>query len=195
MILGLTGGIATGKSTVSKLFAKEGITVLDSDLIAHDLMKKDREAYKKIVSHFKEDILDEEKEIDRRKLSKIVFNNYDELKHLNRIVHPLVRKFILSYIRKSEEKLIVLDVPLLFEAKFDEICDKILVVSCSYEKQIKRIMERNNITEKEAILRINSQMPLNKKISKASFVIDNSYTLSDLEKEFSKLYALIKEMI
>lgn len=195
MILGLTGGIATGKSTVSKLFAKEGITVLDSDLIAHDLMKKDREAYKKIVSHFKEDILDEEKEIDRRKLSKIVFNNYDELKHLNRIVHPLVRKFILSYIRKSEEKLIVLDVPLLFEAKFDEICDKILVVSCSYEKQIKRIMERNNITEKEAVLRINSQMPLNKKISKASFVIDNSYTLSDLEKEFSKLYALIKEMI
>ena len=188
--LGLTGGIASGKSTADEFFKKKKIPIIDSDLIAHKIMEIGQNGYKAVVDYFGTDILNDDQTINRRKLGGIVFNDKAKLKKLNELTHPLVHQEIkqqMAQYRVNQEKLVVIDVPLLFESGFESLCNGVLVISITPELQIERLMKRNAFTKKEAIARINNQMPLSEKEKRATYVVANTGTIDDLEKKLSDL--------
>ncbi|WP_297584940.1 dephospho-CoA kinase [uncultured Lactobacillus sp.] len=188
--LGLTGGIASGKSTADEFFKKKKIPIIDSDLIAHQIMEIGQNGYKAVIDYFGTDILNKDQTINRRKLGGIVFNDKVKLKKLNELTHPLVHQEIkqqMAQYRANQEKLVVIDVPLLFESGFESLCNGILVISITPELQIERLMKRNDFTKKEAIARINNQMPLSEKEKRATYVVANTGTIDDLEKKLSDL--------
>lgn len=189
-IVGLTGGIASGKSTVSNLFKAHGIPVVDADIVARNVLKKGTGGWKKVVSAFGEDILLDNGEVDRAKLGQIVFSDPGKRQLLNRLLAPFISRGILMEVLKLWMKgysIIVLDVPLLFEAKMDKWTKPIVVVWVDPETQLQRLMTRDGSTEEEAKSRINAQMPLDLKRSKADIVIDNTGTLEALHEEFQKV--------
>jgi dephospho-CoA kinase len=179
-VIGLTGGIATGKSTVSKLFKQHGLTVLDADEIAHHAYDQGSETYKAIVNRF--DCL-ENGEISRAKLGAIVFHDEKARHDLEAIIHPFVKETMIEGIRKAEGQTVILDVPLLYEAHFDELCDQVVVVALDEDKEITRLMARNHLSREEAITRIKAQMPLSEKQKRADYVIDNSGSRQELRKQ------------
>ena len=188
--LGLTGGIASGKSTADEFFKKKKIPIIDSDLIAHKIMEIGQNGYKAVVDYFGTDILNDDQTINRRKLGGIVFNDKAKLKKLNELTHPLVHQEIKQQMARyhaNQEKLVVIDVPLLFESGFESLCNGVLVISITPELQIERLMKRNDFTEKEAIARISNQMPLSEKEKRATYVVANTGTIDDLEKKLSDL--------
>ncbi len=188
IIIGLTGGIGMGKSTVSNMFEEAGIPVIDADAITLQLQAKGKKCYNEIVKHFGLGILKENREIDRGKLAAIVFKDQDERAILNKIIHPRVRQVAMEQLLDLDDSIIVIDVPLLFEAKFDELVDKIMVVFTSEEIQIERICKRNKkMTPELAKLRINAQLSISEKIKEADYLIDNSGTIDDLQRKFDKL--------
>lgn len=190
MIIGLTGGIATGKSTVSNyLQDKYLLPVIDADIIAREAVMINSPIYWAIVDRFSEDILWDHGDINRVKLGDIVFNNQAEKTWLEKQIHPWVRQEIINRVKELKESIIVVVIPLIFEAKMTDLVDKIWVVICEEEKQLKRLMMRNNLTEKEAIIRINSQLPLSEKIKLAHETIDNNDTLENLYQQIDRIMA------
>lgn len=190
LILGLTGGIASGKSTVAKMFVDRGIPVIDSDLIARNLLKKGTTTYYELLEHFSDDILLTNKEINRKNLGRIIFANSGKRKLLNDIVHPEVLKIVSADIekyKKCDEKIIVIDVPLLFETDFHQFVDKTVVVYASYNEQISRLISRDVIDKEYAQMKINAQMPLSEKVDLADYVINNSFSILQTKKEFNKI--------
>lgn len=189
-ILGLTGGIASGKSTVATMLRNLGIVVIDADVIAREVVEVGQEAYYKIIEIFGESILQEDRTINRAKLGSIIFNDEEKRKALNNIVHPAVRAKMnhlkTEYIEKGE-KVIVLDIPLLFESKLTHLVEKIIVVYVDREVQVKRLMERNGLSLEEAEARINSQMPLSEKIPLADAVLNNNGTISDTAEQLKSI--------
>lgn len=191
MIVGLTGGIGTGKSTVSKLFKENGADIYDADIIAKEIMEE-LETIEEIEKEFGSSILDKNQRLDRQKLKEIVFKNKEKLEILNKIVHPkVIKRFenIKSNIKKEE--IAIFDIPLLFEAKMENLCDLIVVVDIDREKQIERIIERDGIEEELAEKIIDSQMSSETKRKKADIVIENNGTLIDLEKKVFEIYRKI----
>ncbi|MEH7385393.1 dephospho-CoA kinase [Bacillus sp. JJ1521] len=190
LTIGLTGGIASGKSTVSQMFKEVGIVVIDADVIARKVVEVGEEAYERIVQSFGEDILLPDKKIDRPKLGSIVFFSEEKRLLLNSIVHPAVRKQMLKekeeHINNGEES-IILDIPLLFESKLTSLVDRTLLVYVDYETQLARLMKRNNLNKEDAEARIQSQMPLKDKIELADSVIDNSGTIEATKKQFHEI--------
>jgi dephospho-CoA kinase len=186
LIIGLTGGIASGKSTVAKMLLELGIPVIDADQIAREVVEIGEEAYLQIVEKFGEEILHDDKTIDRAKLGAIVFNDEEKRKLLNSIVHPAVRKKMLEqkeqYVKKGE-KTIVLDIPLLFESNLTHLVDKIIVVYVDDHIQLERLMARNCFSKEEAEARIKAQMPLKEKAAKADAVIDNNGTMEQTKEQ------------
>lgn len=190
MIIGLTGGIATGKSTVSKMFKSVGIPVIDTDLITHSLYNKQSEVYDELVETFGQRIVLENKDINRQVLGQMIYNDRERRCTLNRIVHPNVKRIALDEIEKYKQlnhKVIVVDVPLLFETDFNELVDITLVVYIGPDLQHQRLMDRDGINESFAWSKINSQMPLKEKRDLADYVIDNSHSISDTRKQFNNL--------
>ncbi|XP_048498641.1 dephospho-CoA kinase [Beta vulgaris subsp. vulgaris] len=186
-IVGLTGGIASGKSTVSNLFKAQGIPIVDADIVARDALKKGTGGWKKVVKAFGNDILQPDGEVDRPKLGRIVFSNPDKRQLLNRLLAPYISSGIFKEILKlwlKGHKVIVLDVPLLFEAKMDKWTKPIIVVWVDRETQLKRLVSRDRITDEEADNKINAQMAMDSKRSKADIVIDNTGSLDDLNGQF-----------
>lgn len=176
LVIGLTGGIASGKSTVSAMFADMGITVIDADIEARLAVEPGEKAYNDIVSYFGSGILEEDGAINRQKLGSIIFNNEDKRLLLNSIVHPAVRermaqKRVLA--ETANEKAIVMDIPLLFESKLTELVEKTILVYVDERTQLERLMKRNGFSEAEALSRIKSQMPLKDKVTLSDAVIDN----------------------
>ncbi|MCY9186909.1 dephospho-CoA kinase [Bacillus halotolerans] len=190
LVIGLTGGIASGKSTVANMLIDKGITVIDADIIAKQAVEKGMPAYRKIIDEFGEDILLENGDIDRRKLGALVFTNEQKRLALNSIVHPAVREEMLKRRDESianQETFVVLDIPLLFESKLESLVDKIIVVSVTKELQLERLTKRNQLTEEEALSRIRSQIPLEEKVSRADNVIDNSGTLEETKQQLEEI--------
>jgi len=180
MIIGLTGGIASGKSTVSKYLAEKGFKVYDADKIAKDISEK-KSVQEEIILTFGNKILDENGNIDRKKLKEVVFENKEKLKQLNAIIHPKVIDFYKKLKeKKNTDEIIVFDVPLLFESGIDKFCDKILVVISDYEIQLNRIVERDKIDRELASKIIKSQLSNEERIKKADVVIENNSSLEDL---------------
>lgn len=196
MIIGLTGGIGMGKSTVSQMFEDAGIPVIDTDVITHELLKRGTKCYREIIKAFGRPILNADYTINRQNLARIVFKDPEKRRLLEKIVHPKVKQAACEQILELDCSLIVIDVPLLFEAKFDNIVDKVLVVFTSEETQIKRICARNkHMTPEMAKARINAQMNISEKISRADYLLENSSTKEDLQRKFDELLERIDKEV
>ena len=177
--IAIAGNIASGKSQVENILKKMGFTVYDSDCIAHEVLDNIKEFYGY-------DVFTEGK-IDRKKLGNLVFSNPDLRKKLEDITHPKIKSVILEIFEKHKsDKLIFISVPLLYEAGFEDIFDKVLFVSVDNELQLERLMKRNNLTKDEALLRISAQIPQEEKISKSDYVIENNSSLSALNVQINK---------
>ncbi|KKB74898.1 MULTISPECIES: dephospho-CoA kinase [Bacillus] len=190
LVIGLTGGIASGKSTVAHMFQKRGITVVDADVIAKEAVEKGMPAYRKIAETFGDGVLLDNGGIDRKKLGELVFQNEDKRMQLNAIVHPEVRKTMIKErdeAIQAGERFVVLDIPLLYESGLEHLTDKVLVVWVPKELQLERLMKRNSLSEEEALNRIHAQLPLDEKRKKADAVIDNSGGLNDTENQLQEL--------
>ncbi|OBA20614.1 CoaE-domain-containing protein [Metschnikowia bicuspidata var. bicuspidata NRRL YB-4993] len=190
LVIGLTGGIATGKSTVSKNLLIQGIPVVDADTIAREVVEPGRRAHKQVVEAFDlqvPDLLDEGGRLNRAALGQAVFGNSERLKTLNKIVHGAVKREIarqLFWTYVSGASMAVLDVPLLFEAGLDHICGVTISVSTDDTTQLKRLLERNpELSEEDAKKRILSQLPMEVRDSKADKVIDNNGSLEELHEK------------
>lgn len=188
-VIGLTGGIASGKSLVSRFFEKENVVVLDADKIYKNLLKRNKIMYNEIKNAFSLT------ELDLKTLSEIVFSNEEKLKVLNSIAHPYVKKVMLERIQRlnKTEKLIVLDIPLLFEAKMENLCDKIICVYAEEKVQLERLLKRNDLSLDSALKRINSQMPLKEKCRLSDYIIDNSLDMDNTYRQFKIILSKIKE--
>lgn len=190
LVVGLTGGIASGKSTVSNLIREKGFTIIDADLEARMAVEVGEPAYNDIVSYFGEDILLDNNEINRARLGEIIFNNEEKRQKLNNIVHPDVRRRMFEKRQKAienGEKLIILDIPLLFESKLTGMVDKVLLIFVDEETQLKRLMERNQFTKEEALSRVKSQMPLKDKVAISDAVIDNNGTIEETKLQLNNI--------
>jgi len=178
-VLGITGGIATGKSSVVQHIKQLGFPVVDADIIARHLLDQNMPAYNEIVKVFGSEILQENGEINRQALGALVFNHPDKLKQLDELMAPFLQESILAAIKQASQnqKLVIVDVPLMYEKGYDEWMDQVAVVYCTPEQQLNRLMKRNQLTEKEAKQRINSQLPIEMKKLLAEIVFDNSANL------------------
>ncbi len=188
-ILGLTGGIASGKSTVSAYLAQNGALIIDADLIARQVVAKRSSGLKQIVAKFGEEILTASGELDRKKLGKLVFSNKELLKALTDITGPLIRAEILREIqaaKKAQVKLVVLDIPLLFETGYQTLCDKVMVVTIPSKLQLERVMKRDNLSAAEARKRIANQLPASKRNELADVLIDNSKSVAETYQQVLK---------
>lgn len=184
MVLGITGGIATGKTAVSNILQETGFDIIDMDIISREVIKLP-EVIKTLTEEFSTDILTNNS-IDRKKLRAIVFNNKEKVDKLDNIMHPAIIKISQEKIEKlkgMKKKLIVVVIPLLFEVHLEYLVDKILLVAASREKQIERIIKRDNTNKTDAENIINSQMPLDEKRIKSDYVIENNGNLSELRKK------------
>ncbi|KAH8550967.1 dephospho-CoA kinase [Umbelopsis sp. PMI_123] len=189
-LVGLTGGIGSGKSTVSRILADLNVPIIDADLIARQVVEPGRRAYKLIRNHFGDDILNADGTIDRPKLGAIIFGDSDKRKVLNSCVHPYVRLEMFKQVLwhwVTGAKLVVVDVPLLFESKLYRFVNTTVVVYCSELLQLQRIVKRDNMTEEAATQRIRSQMPLNEKVKLADIVLDNSSDVDQLKLQVKNL--------
>ena len=188
MILGLTGSIASGKTTVSNCFTSLGIIVIDADILSREL-SFNHEIIDKLLASFGSSILTETNELNRKILREIAFSSPHNLKTLNSIMHP---KIISSFEKIKKEHLndsiLVFDIPLLFELNLEYLCDKILLIYTNESTQIKRIIERDQCTYEIAKKILESQAPLENKLLKSDYSIDNSKTKSDLRLQFNKIY-------
>ena len=192
MIIGITGSIACGKSTVSNYLKSKGYIVIDADKIGHEALDDDY-VKEKLILAFGNDILENNK-INRRKLGELVFGNSSNLNVLNSIIHPEIRKKILEKIDKNNDKeLIFIDVALLFEAKFDDLVDKIIVVYVDKNTQLTRLMKRNSISKKEALSRIVSQMSPIEKAKLGDYTVNNNLDVINTYEQVDKVLSELKK--
>ena len=192
MIIGITGSIACGKSTISNYLKSKGYIVIDADKIGHEALDDDYVKEKLILS-FGNEILEDNK-INRQKLGELVFGNSSNLNVLNSIIHPEIRKKILEKIDKNNDKeLIFIDVALLFEAKFDDLVDKIIVVYVDKNTQLTRLMKRNSISKKEALSRIVSQMSPIEKAKLGDYTVNNNLDVINTYEQVDKVLSELKK--
>lgn len=195
-ILGLTGGIASGKSTADIFFKEKHIPVIDCDQIAHDILNVGNKGYELVRKQFGLQIINEDQSINRSVLGQIVFNDAKQLDILNKITHPLIFKEIQAKIALSKvakKPLIIVDAPVLFEANGQKYCDCTLLIAIPESLQLKRLMLRDHLSKDAALKRIRSQMPLSQKEKLADFVINNVGTKQDLKYQLEQLLLKIKE--
>lgn len=191
-IIGLTGGIASGKSTVSSVFREMGAIILDADQIARQVVLPQQPAWEDIVVLFGPQVLHQDQSLNREKMGEIVFNNPNCLSELNRITHPRIMQYYKDTLRKismeKPEAIVMLEVPLLYETNMDRLCQRVIVVWVDRETQIKRLMERENLSYEDAIKRVDSQMSLDEKARRADFVIDNRGSMVETKEKATIYY-------
>lgn len=193
MIIGLTGSIGVGKSQVLEILKELSYDTVDLDSISHELLKKE-DVKKELCDNFSYDILEND-EINRKKLSKIVFKDKKKLRILNSIVHPKIIAEMKQIIKNNVSDVLIIEVPLLFELKLEKYFDKILLVYSNPDIQLKRLMKRNNISEKEAKNLINSQIAIREKAKKTKYIITNETDIKDLKNNVLKVMDELKKEI
>ena len=196
IIVGLTGSVGTGKSTVTNFFRELGAYIIDWDELAREVIRPHSRAWKEIVEYFGKGILNDDLTINRQKLAEIVFSDKAKVAKLNQIVHPEVFKKderITSEIKSLDpDALIIKDIPLLFELTRPIFVDKIVVVSASEQTQLKRLEEKG-MSREDARRRIKSQLPLEKKIKSADFVINNDGPIKETKRQVEEIYSLLRK--
>ena len=193
MVIGITGGISSGKSTISKILISRNYKLIDCDLISKELTNID-EVVLEIAEIFGDEVIDGTN-INRKKLGELIFNNESKKKQLENIIHPRVVQKVIDEIKSLNEKIIFVDCPLLFEAKLEYLFDKIIVVYVNFETQVKRLISRDKIDIDFALKKINAQMRLDDKAKLADFVIDNSYSLEETINQLDNIIRSIKNEI
>jgi dephospho-CoA kinase len=183
LVIGVTGGFGTGKSTVARILRSWGAKVVDADRIAHRLIQAGSPVYKRLVLAFGAGILKKDRQINRSALARIAFASPARLKRLNRIIHPEVIRMIKKEIKGSANKEIVLDAPLLIEAGLNRSADVLVVVKLARKKQIARLKKNTSLSRQDILKRIGVQMPLKNKVRMADFVIDNNGTIGQTRKQ------------
>jgi dephospho-CoA kinase len=190
--VGLTGGIASGKSTVSEMLKDKGCTVIDADKVAHDLILKGNPGYAPVVKAFGTQMLDSAGEIDRKKLGALVFEDPLLLETLNRILHPeVIRQIVTAWDTIHAEQpraKVVVDASLMIESGFYKRFQYLVVVTCAQQQQIERLMTRRGLSEQQARKRISMQIPLEQKVRLANYVIDNSGCLDSTRAQVDNLF-------
>lgn len=189
-IIGLTGGIASGKSTVSNMFKTIDVPVIDTDLITHNLYQKNTVVHEELIKAFGEEIVFANKDINRKRLGQMIYNDKALRQVLNNIVHPHVKNITLQEIERlklMKHELIVVDVPLLFETDFRKMVDISVVVYVEPALQLQRLIDRDQISAEFASSKIAAQMSLEEKKELADYVIDNSRSILDTRKQFNSL--------
>jgi dephospho-CoA kinase len=177
--VGLTGGIASGKSTVCRLFEAKGCTIIDADVVAHQLLLRGQPAYEPVVKTFGRGILADTGEIDRAKLGAEVFGSRSKLDQLNQLLHSEVIRTIgekLEFLKQAGGARVIVDASLMIESGFHRSFQRLVLVMCTLEQQVERLMTRNGLTQEQALQRIALQMPLQEKRAFATDIIDNSGT-------------------
>ncbi len=199
IIIGLTGGIASGKSLVAGVFKDLGAHVIDADKIVHELLAPGEEAWREVREHFGGSILFPDKTIDRRKLGEIVFSDPEERGWLNNCLHPRVFAAYRAKIKRlgsrDRDAVVVFDAALLIETGFHAKMDATVVVYADEEQQLRRLMERDRLTPAQARTRIKSQMPLGEKRSRADYVIDNTGNREETERQAREVFARLSEKV
>lgn len=195
-IIGLTGGIGSGKSTVARRFAELGASVYSADAIARQALEPGEKCYQPVIDAFGESILTQDGRIDRKALANIVFSNERKRTMLNEIIHPYVIDQLFSRaetdLSKSSGAIAIFDIPLLFESGLDAQMDRTITVSCEESERVRRIVERDQVTSEHALARIRAQMPEEEKRLRADYVLDNNGSLDDLIQQVDALFELLK---
>ena len=198
LLLGVTGGIASGKTAVADMLSEMGMPIIDFDVLARVVVEPDRPAWKQIVDYFGEQILQEDRSIDRKKLSGIVFNDAEKRKALESFTHPPIAMEFIEQVNEITARdpgaMIQVAVPLLIEANMQHMFHKVLVVHVPGETQIERLALRDGISRDEAATILAAQLPIDKKTEHADYVIDNSKSLEETRKQVVDLFATLKNI-
>jgi len=183
MVVGLTGQTGAGKTHVSKIFAKKGFSIINADIVSRLVVEKDKPCLNELCEFFGRDILLESGRLNRKALGKIVFSDKSKLELLNSIIYPYITAEILNIIRmlaENEKKLILLDAPTLFESRTDDFCELIISVMSHEHIRLQRIMKRDNLSEKDAVNRMSSQLSEEFFKQNSDFIIKNNYDMDNL---------------
>ena len=194
LVLGLTGNIGCGKSSVSTIFMENNIKVVDADIVARQIFD-DKNLLNEVFSTFGESIKNQDGSLNRKALGNIVFNDDEKLILLNNLTHPKIKQKILSKVEEYKnqgEKIVVIDAALLIEDDYIPYIQKLILITCRKEIQINRIIARDNCTKEEAISRINSQMSQEEKAKFADYIIDNSNSFEELQKKVLELISVLQ---
>lgn len=194
LLVGLTGNIASGKSTVSQLFSERGATIIDADVLARRAVERGTIAFDAIVQRWGTSVLAPDGHLDRAALRRVVFGNTRELEALNSIVHPEVEKLRLARVEEARargDRVVVCDIPLLFEKKMADRFERIILVDAPRPLRLERLVQDRGLRETEAMEMIAAQMPAELKRARADFVIDNGGTLTELERRVSDVWAML----
>lgn len=187
-VIGLTGGIGSGKSTVAKLFAAHGIDIVDADIVAREVVAKGSDALAKIATHFGEGVLTAEKELDRKALREIVFTQPDEKHWLNNLLHPRIREAMVTQAKAAKSPYCIIEIPLLVENKLQHLVNRILVVDCQEKQQLTRSQNRDQAQETQIKSIMDSQCTREERLSHADDIIDNSGDLEKLKSRVQQLH-------
>ncbi|RXT04955.1 dephospho-CoA kinase [Ammoniphilus sp. CFH 90114] len=198
MIVGLTGGIACGKSTVARMFEQLGCVIIDADQVAREVVAPGEEGLEAVVRRFGPSVLNEDGTLDRKSLGDLVFKEEKARQDLNAILHPLIRKRMNQKKEKAlkdHPPLIIMDIPLLYESKQEQTVEAVIVVYVSPDEQLRRLMERDHLTYDDAKRRINSQWSIEEKKQRADYLVDNSGSLFETREQVESLFfKLVKEI-
>jgi dephospho-CoA kinase len=194
IVLGLTGSLGAGKTTVARMFSKLGARVLDADKIAHKLIGPGMKGWRAIVLWLGKDILNKNQTVNREKLAEIVFKNKKDLKKLEKIIHPLVIGEIKKYLdrNKTKNRVVIIDAPLLIEAGLKKKVDKLIVVKLDRKKQIARVLRQSRLSGGQILRRIKLQLPQSKKIAMADYIIDNNGNIKNTASQVKKIWREVK---
>jgi len=193
-ILGLTGGIGSGKSAASDYIAEQGIAIVDADVIAREVVAPGTEGLKEIKAHFGPEVIDESGALIRSQLCQRVFDNPDEKAWINQLLHPLIRQQILAQLEQAQSAYVVLVAPLLLENRLDELCDRVLVIDVDEQTQLARTQKRDQASEEQVAAIIASQIDRATRLSRADDIVSNEDDLRALYHQLDKLHAHYLEL-
>lgn len=188
LVIGLTGGLASGKSTVANLFAQKNINIIDTDIIAREVVEPGQSAYEKIVKHFGQDVVQDDKQLNRKKLRELVFHNTEQKHWLEKLLHPLIREQVYLQIQTTKSAYCIVVIPLLIENYPFPYVNRILVIDAPMQMQIERVIQRDNISKELAEKIINQQINPMERLKYADDVIHNDGELESLKNQVELLH-------
>jgi len=196
---GLTGGVASGKSTVARYFQDLGAHIIDADRIGHEAIEPGRAAYQEILDHFGKEILDSSGHIDRKKLGPIVFADPQQLRALNAIVHSRIvartQELAAKHQRQNPRSVVIVDAALIFESRIGGSLNKVMVAWCRPEQQVERLMAKAGVSREEAERRIQAQMPVEEKRRRADYLIDCSGSMEETHRQADAIYLELRRIV
>ena len=198
LLVGLTGGIASGKSTIADMFKREGAYIIDIDMVSRDVVKPGRPAWQDVVHIFGKEVLNEDQTLNRKKVGDIVFSDAEKRKKLEKIIHPKITAEKLRQIEEIEAQdkraIVIVDIPLLIETDKQDTVDKVVLVYTSPRNQIERLMKRDGLSLEEAHKRLASQMPIENKKKYAHYIINNEEPLEEVQKTVIEIFRELKKV-